>query len=161
MFAFREINAICHNGFVYSSKLILEKYPNFEAAIPKNNDKTCIVNRKNLINAIRRVNVLSNQKTKLIKLDIENNNIEVSVSNFDLGGEANQNLNCVYISEKIELGINAMYFLEILNLINDDYVKLDIGNSVKGILIYSSDKDGVKQDENLFLTMPLRLNKNK
>lgn len=64
-------------------RLIEGNYPNYNAVIPANNPNKVFVDRLELLNAIRRVAVCSNQSTNLIKLDISKGTINLTAQDLD------------------------------------------------------------------------------
>ena len=75
-------------SMVLCSKLIEGTYPDYTKVIPRVNPKKAVIERAVLQNAVRRVSVLSNQKTHLVKFTFTKDNLEIVVLNKDIGGEA-------------------------------------------------------------------------
>ena len=55
-------------GDTYYTRIIDERFPDFDSVIPKDNEKELVVNRKNLLSAVRRVSIFSNRSTHQIAL---------------------------------------------------------------------------------------------
>ncbi len=141
------------------SKLIEGQYPEYRKVIPKNNPKIAIIEKIKFKNAVKRVSILSNQKTHLIKLNFSNNNLEISVSNKDIGGEAKEEIDILYENDQHNIGFNSNYLLEILDLIKTEKIKMEMNTQISGCLImpyYEKDKEE-KISEDIFLLMPLRI----
>lgn len=140
------------------SKLIEGPYPDYEKVIPKNNPKKVHIDRGNLMEAVKRVSVLSNQKTHLVKFVFKENELETVVQNRDIGGEARQVIPVEYEGEEHIIGFNAAYFLEILNIIKTASITLEMNTQISACLIFPSyEKEEDKKSEDLFLIMPLRI----
>ena len=140
------------------SKLIEGPYPDYEKVIPKNNPKNAEIERGNLLEAVRRVSVLSNQKTHLVKFIFKEKELEAVVQNRDIGGEARQLIPIKYEGEEHVVGFNAAYFLEILNIIKTPSIKLEMNTQISACLIFPAyEKEEDKKSEDLFLIMPLRI----
>ena len=140
------------------SKLIEGPYPDYEKVIPMNNPKNAVIERGNLLEAVRRVSVLSNQKTHLVKFIFKENDLETIVQNRDIGGEAVQHIPVKYEGEEHTIGFNATYFLEILNIIKSPSVRLEMNTQISACLIFPAyEKEDDKKSEDLFLIMPLRI----
>ena len=77
-------------------RLIEGNYPNYNGVIPANNPNRLIVDRVELLNAIKRVAVCSNQATNLIKFDIGDNRINLTAQDLDFSYSANESLSCSY-----------------------------------------------------------------
>ncbi len=138
---------------VISSRLIEGPYPNYEQVIPDDNDKRLIVNREELHAAVRRVSILSNSLTHQVRFAMDKNNLELSATNVDLGGEAKEVLPCEYGGERLELGYNASYVADVLKQIDSEEVVFELSTPVAAGIIYAADK----KEDYLCLIMPLRL----
>jgi DNA polymerase-3 subunit beta len=151
-----EENRIIFNlgDIVISSRLIEGPYPNYEAVIPAGTDKKMIVSRDDLYSSVRRVSILSNSLTHQVKLAIKNNNLVLSTTNTDVGGEAKETLPCEYKGEALEIGYNAGYVSDILGKMESDEVVFELTNPVSAGLIYNTE---TSKDDFLCLLMPLRL----
>jgi DNA polymerase-3 subunit beta len=151
-----EENRIIFNlgDIVVSSRLIEGPYPNYDAVIPDASDKKIVVAKEDLFSSVRRVSILSNSLTHQVKFAIKNNNILLSTTNTDVGGEAKENLSCEYKGDAIEIGYNASYVNDILGKIEGEEVVMELSSPVSAGLIYASD---IEKDDYLCLLMPLRL----
>jgi DNA polymerase-3 subunit beta len=151
-----EENRIVFNmdDIIVSSRLIEGPYPNYEAVIPESSDKKMVIAREDLASSVRRVAILSNSLTHQIKFSIKNNNLLLSTTNTDVGGEARETLNCEYKGEALEIGYNAGYVNDILSKIEGEEVIFELSSPVSAGVIYSND---VPKDDFLCLIMPLRL----
>jgi DNA polymerase-3 subunit beta len=152
---FGENNIIFNLGdVVLTSRLIEGPYPNFEQVIPSNNDKTLTVSKEDLNGAVRRVSILSNALTHQVRFSVDGSTLTLSTSNVDVGGEGQEQMECDYTGDAIEIGYNATYLTEILNRIEGDEVIFELSTPVAAGVIYSPK---VNKDEYLCLIMPLRL----
>jgi DNA polymerase III subunit beta len=140
------------------TKLIEGPYPDYEKAIPKNNPKKAIIQKDSFFEAIRRVSVLSNQKTHLVKCLFKDDNIEISVFNRDIGGEAHEIVESKYVGDQHTIGFNAQYLMEILSIIKQPKIRLEMNTQISACLVYSHyEKDEDKKSDDTFLIMPLRI----
>ncbi len=140
------------------SKLIDGPYPDYEKVIPGNNPKKAVIDKGILLEAVKRVSVLSNQKTHLVKFVFGKNELEIVVMNRDIGGEARQVIPVDYDGEEHTIGFNALYFLEILSIIKTSSIRLEMNTQISACLlfpVYEDDKE--KESDDLFLIMPLRI----
>jgi DNA polymerase-3 subunit beta len=151
-----EENRIIFNlgDIVLSSRLIEGPYPNYEAVIPNGSDKRLVIDKQELASAVRRVSILSNSLTHQVKFAIKNNNLNLSTTNTDVGGEAKETLPCEYNGESLEIGYNANYVSDILNKLDGDEIIFELSSPVAAGVIYSTT---VEKDDFLCLLMPLRL----
>jgi DNA polymerase III subunit beta len=146
------------NFFSMYSKLMDGPYPDYTKVIPKNNPKIAIIEKNTLQIAVKRVSVLSNQKTHLIKFTFSNNSLEIIVSNRDIGGEARDVINVSYDNDNHSIGFNSHYLLEILDIIKSEKIRLEMNTQISACLIYPYFEDSKNQEcEDTFLIMPLRI----
>jgi DNA polymerase III subunit beta len=140
------------------SKLIEGPYPDYTKVIPRNNPKEAIIQREAFLNAVRRVSVLSNQKTHLVKFTLKNGSLEIVVLNRDIGGEARETIPAEYNGDTHVIGFNGQYFTEILELIRQPKIRLEMNTQISACLIFPHDESSeTRASEDLFLIMPLRI----
>jgi DNA polymerase-3 subunit beta len=140
------------------SKLIEGPYLDYKNVIPRNNTKEAIIDKGTLIEAVKRVSVLSNQKTHLVKFVFRNNELEIEVLNRDIGGEAHQVIPVIYEGEEHVIGFNAVYFSEILNIIKTPSIRIEMNTQISACLLFPVfEKDEDQKSDDLFLIMPLRI----
>ena len=140
---------------VITSRLLEGPYPNYEQVVPKENNKVMLVEKEILQAAVRRVSILSNSLTRQVKFSIKNNSLELSATNFDFGGEAKESLEVSYSDEKMDIGYNANYILDVVKQIDDDEVRFELDNPTTAVLIKPQKQS--EQESCMFLVMPLRL----
>ena len=139
---------------ILTSRLIEGPYPNYDQVIPSESDKKMVIAKDELIGSVRRVSILSNSLTHQVRFSIKNNQVKISTTNADVGGEGKETLNCDYVGDAIDLGYNANYIVDILNKIDGDEVIFELSNAVSAGVLYSPD---IPKDVFLCLIMPLRL----
>jgi DNA polymerase III subunit beta len=146
------------NTFTLCSKLIDGPYPDYHKVIPSNNPKEAVIDRLSLVNAVKRASVLSNQKTHLVKFVFSKDTLEVVVVNKEIGGEAKEKIPIEYKGDTHNIGFNAQYFNEILDIVKTDKIKIMMNTQISACLIYPVyQKEEEKLSEDLFLIMPLRI----
>ena len=149
--------SIEHKNFIIFTKLINKKYVNYKAALPEKNNKIAIIDKKQLIDGVRRVSILSNEKTHLISMNFVDNLLKLNVFNHDIGGQAEQFLKINYSNDNFTVYVNSIFFNELINSINSEKVCLKMGTNVAGILISPEYNEGhITTTEDLYLIMPLR-----
>lgn len=144
------------NNLTMCSKLIDGPYPDYTKVIPKNNPKNVVIDKSNLQMALRRVSVLSNQKTHLVKFTFSKELLEIVVSNRDIGGEARESLPVDYNFDQHSIGFNSQYLLEILDIIKTPKIKIEMNTQISACLVFPQYEEEVESDD-LFLIMPLRI----
>ena len=115
-------------------RLVEGKYPNYQQLIPQTLKKTFKINRSNLVQALKRVSHLSNQKSKGVMITLSNNNLKVASKNPDMG-EALEELEIEYSGEEMKLGFNSKYLLDVLNSFNEEHVDLALNDQISPVLI--------------------------
>jgi DNA polymerase-3 subunit beta len=147
-FTFEDVQLIC--------RLIDERYPDYNAVIPKENPNVMEISRLDLLNSVRRISIFSNKSTHQIRLKITGSELVISAEDIDLSNEATERLTCDYQGVDIEIGFNSKLVLDMLNNMDSDRVKLEMSEpSRAGILLPDSDEDG---ESLLMLVMPMMLN---
>ncbi len=136
--------------------LIAENYPNYEAVIPLENDKRMIIDRVEMLGAVKRVGRFSSRGD--VRLQIEPKEIRISAENADEGSAAEETLPCDFRSESILIGFNAKFIEEALSHIETEKVMFELSSPTRATIIRPhSDKDK-KNDNLLMLVMPVRIN---
>jgi DNA polymerase-3 subunit beta len=112
------------------SRMLYGQFPNYEMVMPKNNDKTVEFNSSLLNLAIRRVALMADERSHAIRFHLEPNQLIISSQNAE-EGEANETLQTDYAGEETDIGFNAQYLQEFLNVIGDAKIAFDFkdGNS--------------------------------
>jgi DNA polymerase-3 subunit beta len=140
---------------VLSSRLIEGPYPNYDAVIPKDNNKHMLVDNQGLAATIRRVSILSNNLNHQIKFGVKKDRLEISTANADIGGEAKEELAAQFAGEELEIGYNAQYIQEVLKHMDGEVVDFSFSSpSSAGMIVPKTQRDG---EDYLCLVMPLRL----
>jgi len=112
------------------SRMLYGQFPNYEMVMPKNNDKSVEFNSGLLNLAIRRVALMADERSHAIRFHLEPNQLVISSQNAE-EGEANETLQTEYAGEETDIGFNAQYLQEFLNVVGDAKVAFDFkdGNS--------------------------------
>ncbi|MHB8053966.1 MAG: DNA polymerase III subunit beta, partial [Candidatus Aminicenantales bacterium] len=107
------------------SRIIESKFPNYENVIPKDNPHVIILGREKFASAVRRVSLLSAERSKGVKFTVEKNMIRLFSSNPEMG-VARDKLAVEYKGPKIDIGFNAEYFLEFLSVVDEDEIRFEL-----------------------------------
>jgi DNA polymerase III subunit beta len=143
---------------IICTKLIEGPYPDYDKAIPKVNPKKAILDKIALFEAVKRVSVLSNQKTHLVKCVFKHSKLEVMVLNRDIGGEAREVIPIEYDGPEHVVGFNAQYLMEIIGIISVPKIRMEMNTHISACLIFPNiEKETDKKSDDLFLIMPLRI----
>ena len=138
-----------------AARLINETYPNYEAVIPQNNDKTLIINKAMFQSAVNRVGLYSSSMTKQIRFKLTSNEVFISAEDIERSSEAKESVLCEYNGEDMEIGFNAQYLREVLKNVDTEDVLMRFSTSNRAGIVLPSDED---DSENiLMLIMPVML----
>ena len=140
----------------YFTRIIDEKFPDFDGVIPKDNDKNFKVNKNSLLSAVKRVSIFSNKTTHQIALKLNSDEVLVSTEDAEQSTKANEKIKGDYKGESITVGYNAAYLKDVLSHIDSDEVVVQLKSPISAALFLPK-----KQKENTNLTMllmPIRLN---
>ena len=142
------------NDLKVVSKVIDGTFPDYTKVIPQKNDKNFKTNNSDLKNAIDRVSAVAaneESKSKAIKFCIENNSLCLSVES-QSKGSANEMIDVNYSGDKVDIGFNSKYIIDICNEIDGDEISISLSDSISPAIILD------KTDENLFFVlMPMRI----
>ncbi|MES2874581.1 MAG: DNA polymerase III subunit beta [Bacteroidota bacterium] len=147
-FRFGNINLIC--------RLIDERYPDYEAVIPKDNPNKLVIDRSLFLNCLRRVVIFANKTTHQVRLKISGSELNISSEDIDFANEAHERLSCQYEGEDMEIGFNAKFLIEMLNNLGGEEVLLEMSTPNRAGLLMPQTHDD--QEDVLMLVMPVMLN---
>ena len=139
------------NSVILTSKLLDGTFPDYSRVIPEQNDRTITISNQLLSEAVDRVSTVSTDKTRAIKVNINNGNLVISATNPDKGS-ASENLEVVYEGDEVEIGFNSKYVLDVARQIKGNEVIIKLSDSVSPTLVYDKDDKDV-----LFVLMPMRV----
>ena len=112
------------------SRMLYGQFPNYDMVMPKNNDKSVQFDSGLLNSAVRRVALMSDERSHAIRFHLEPNQLVISSQNAE-EGEASESIQADYNGEETDIGFNAQYLLEFLNVIGEGAVAFEFkdGNS--------------------------------
>ncbi|HOX26829.1 MAG TPA: DNA polymerase III subunit beta [Candidatus Krumholzibacteria bacterium] len=141
---------------VLHTRLLEGPFPDYNAVIPKGNDRIVTVDRETLAQAIRRVSITADRITSQIRLGLEKDRLELSAKGSD-GSRAEDEVTVGYRGKAMEIGFNYTYLIDILKNMRVDAVQLSLRDPQSAALITPIGEDGAVDDSLLCLLMPLRL----
>ena len=146
------------DNFLIICRLVDGKYPNYEAAIPKNNPNKLTVDRMTFLNTLRRVSLFANQSTHQVRLSIKEREIEVSSEDLEFSNKAHETIPCSYDGDPMEIGFNAKFLSEMITNLDTEQVLMELSHpSRAGILFPINDSEEAKAEDVLMLVMPVML----
>ena len=140
-------------GRMLISRMIDGQFPAYERVIPKGNDKHIEFERDRLTNAVKRVALLSNERSRAVKLEIKKGKVEVTSSSSEFG-EAREELAVDYTGDPLTISFNAQYVLDFLNVVETDVVMLSLKDEVSQAVMKPV---GAKDYDYTYVIMPMRI----
>lgn len=142
------------------SLLVEGAFPDYRQVIPKSPNMTCRVPRIELLEALRRISLLSPDKTGGVRFQL--NDTQLMISSQHMGrGQAQQEVQVREGGGSIEVGFNANYFVEALQAIETADVLLELTNHLSPCLLrpyFEPDEDGnIPNTTQINVVMPMRL----
>lgn len=138
-------------GVVLTSKLIDGTFPDYSRVIPTGNDKLLKVDPKLLFSGVDRVATIATEKTRAVKIGLDQDRVTLSVTSPD-NGTAAEELAAEYRAEALEIGFNANYLKDILGQIDADMVELHLADAGAPTLIRENEASPA-----LYVLMPMRV----
>jgi len=135
------------------SRMIDGQFPAFERVIPKNNDKHVEFDRDRLTSAVKRVALLSNERSRAVKVQIDKGKVEIASSSPEFG-EAKEILMVDYAAAPVTICFNAQYVLDFLGVVETDTVSLDFKDEMSQAVLKPVGAEGY---DYTYVIMPMRI----
>jgi DNA polymerase-3 subunit beta len=146
-FLYLEVNS----DYVMNIRLISREYPKYRSVIPVKTQYHFSIDREHILNAVKRIRILSNEKTNGIKMLVNQKNLTLSTNHPSLG-QATEVIQIDYSGKDMDIGFNAKYLLDTLQVLPNGKINFEFNNELSPIIIKSP------QDENfLGVIMPLKI----
>jgi DNA polymerase-3 subunit beta len=140
-------------GCVLDCRVLEGSFPNFDKVIPKDNDKNLEFETPQFGDALRRVSLVSDERTRPVKLTVTSGKMEISSQNPDTG-EASETLGVDYDGPEMSIGFNAKYLLDFIQIVGTEKIVLSLKNEMSQGLLRPQNGDG--QDYK-YVIMPMRV----
>lgn len=135
----------------FLARLIEGTYPNYAQVIPAANERKLTADREGFVRALRRVSVMSREKSNAVRVDIEPGGMTLSSSNPDLG-EAKDSLEVKYDGPALSVGFNARFLLDVLTAMTSANVLFELQDQLSPTLLKEEGDDSYK-----CVVMPMRI----
>ncbi len=132
-------------------RLIEGSYPNYEQVLPPSNEKKVTVSREDFLRTLRRVSIMSRERSNAVKVDIADSSLAVSSSSPDIG-EARDEIAVEYKGEDISAGFNARYLMDALDAMTSDKVVFALRDPLSPTLLKEEGSEDYK-----CVVMPMRI----
>ena len=138
-------------GMEFVTKLVEGKFPDYNRVIPKNHKNRITLGRVALLATLQRTAILTSDKFKGVRLNIEPGTLRVASSNAEQE-EAMDELDIDYAGDSIEIGFNVTYLIDALSNMDQEMVKLELSDGNSSALFTIPDNATFK-----YVVMPMRI----
>ena len=138
-------------GMEFVTKLVEGKFPDYNRVIPKNHKNIISLGRTTLLASLQRTAILTSEKFKGVRLNIEPGTLRVASNNAEQE-EAVDELDIDYAGDAIEIGFNVTYLIDALTNMAQDMVKIELADSNSSALLTIPDDAAFK-----YVVMPMRI----
>ncbi|MDV2856631.1 MULTISPECIES: DNA polymerase III subunit beta [Oceanimonas] len=138
-------------GFTFTSKLVDGRFPDYRRVLPRESDKTLICDREGLKQAFTRAAILSNEKFRGVRLNVQGQTLKITANNPEQE-EAEEVLDVHFEGSDLEIGFNVSYVLDVLGTLKSEQVKISLKDASSSGLIEAEDNSDA-----LYVVMPMRL----
>src|SRR5690606_29221513 len=138
-------------GMEFVTKLVEGKFPDYNRVIPRNHPNSITLGRAPLLASLQRTAIMTSEKFKGVRLNIEPGSLRVSSNNAEQE-EAVDELDIDYGGPAIEIGFNVTYLIDALTNMGQDMVTIDLADGNSSVLMTIPDNDSFK-----YVVMPMRI----
>jgi DNA polymerase-3 subunit beta len=139
------------SGLEFVTKLVEGKFPDYNRVIPKNHKNAVVLGRAPLLASLQRAAILTSDKFKGVRLNIEPGSLRIASSNAEQE-EAKEELEIDYAGDAIEIGFNVTYLMDALANMSTEMIKLELQDTAASALFTVPDQPGFK-----YVVMPMRI----
>jgi len=133
------------------SKVIDGKFPDYKKVVPTSNDKILTVTSKDFVSSIERVASVSLDRKEGVKLEINKDNVQLSVNSAN-SGDGNEKIKAEFSSDKLNISFNSKYLIDIASEIEDKNLKINLKDSVSPVLI-----EDLSDKNSYYVIMPMKI----
>jgi DNA polymerase III subunit beta len=140
-------------GRLLTSRQLTGQFPNFEAVLPKDNDKSVTIRTEEFMQAIQRVAQFADERSQAIKIRLEKDELRISSSSTETG-ESEDSIVTAYQGEVVTIGFNSQYLIDFLKAAGTDDVRLEFKNAQSAGQLRP---DGTEEFRYRYVVMPMRI----
>ncbi|MDD2809493.1 DNA polymerase III subunit beta [Rhodoferax sp.] len=138
-------------GMEFVTKLVEGKFPDYNRVIPRNHKNNIIVGRAALLATLQRTAILTSEKFKGVRLNLDPGTLRVAANNAEQE-EAVDELDVDYGGDSIEIGFNVTYLIDALANMSQDMIKIELSDGNSSALLTIPDNEQFK-----YVVMPMRI----
>jgi DNA polymerase-3 subunit beta len=135
-------------------RLIDGEFPEYEQVIPKGNDKKLVMEKEKIYGCLRRVSTMASERVEGVKFSLRKNSVELSSYHQDFG-DAKEEVELVYEGVPIEIGFNARYLMEALNVIDTGEIVIELKDEGNPGII--KPLSSIEPSNQFCIIMPMRI----
>jgi DNA polymerase-3 subunit beta len=135
-------------------RLIDGEFPEYEQVIPKGNDKKLVMEKEKIYGCLRRVSTMASERVEGVKFSLRKNSVELSSYHQDFG-DAKEEVELVYEGAPIEIGFNARYLMEALNVIDTGEIVIELKDEGNPGII--KPLSSIEPSNQFCIIMPMRI----
>ncbi len=136
-----------------TSRKLTGQFPNYEAVLPRDVNKTVAIERGELQDALRRVSQLADQRSHAVKFILAKEGLEISASSPEYG-EAKEAIEKEFNGEPVTIGFNAQYLLDFLAAAPDGPISFELKDDQSAGQLRPLADDGTRYR---YVVMPMRI----
>jgi DNA polymerase III subunit beta len=140
-------------GRLLTSRQLTGQFPNYEAVLPKDNNKSIALQGAELMSAISRVAQFADERSRAVRIKLENGELKLSASSSE-SGESEDSLEVDYNGETLSIGFNAQYLIDFLKATGGADVKLELKDSQSAGQLRPAEGEDYKYR---YIVMPMRI----
>ena len=142
-------------GRLLTSRQLTGQFPNYEAVLPKDNNKSVAIHCDELSSAIQRVAQFADERSNAIRMRLEKNELKVSSSNTETG-ESEDSIETAYTGDPMVIGFNSQYLLEFLKVVNAGDVRFEFKDAQSAGQL-RPDEASDSEYKYRYIVMPMRI----
>jgi DNA polymerase-3 subunit beta len=139
---------------VLISRMLTGQFPNYEAVLPRENNRIVELDRDLLLAAVRRVALLADERSRAVRIQVEKDKFEILSSSGEYG-EAHETLDAAYAGDPLQIGFNYQYLLDFLDVVGSGgKVRLELKDEQSAGQLRPSAEDSLRYR---YVIMPMRI----
>jgi DNA polymerase-3 subunit beta len=147
----RDTLSVKTTSMMLTCKLIDGSFPDYRRVLPRNVDKKIIINRLMFKQALARASILSNEKFRSIRIQLDMNLLRITANNPEQE-QAEEVVDIDYVGSPLEIGFNVNYLIDVLNTIPGESVSLSLNDGQSSVLIEDN-----QEQKAMYVVMPVCL----
>ena len=136
-----------------TSRQLTGQFPNYEAVLPKDNNKSVVVNCEDLSGAIQRVSQFADERSRAVRMRIDKGELKISASSTETG-ESEDSIETSYQGDSVTIGFNAVYLLDFLKAAGSGEIRMEFKDAQSAGQLRPAEGDDYKYR---YSVMPMRI----